>query len=104
MATPGNEDVGGLDVAVDNAFCMCGVEPVCNLNGESKEQFGFQWPTANAMLQGQPVQKLHGDERFAVLVVNFVDGADVWMIECRCCLGFALKAAECLRVFGYVIG
>ncbi len=55
------------------------------------------------MLQRQPVQKLHGDERFAVLVVNFVDGADVRMIQGRGSLGFALEAAECLRVFGYVV-
>jgi hypothetical protein len=51
-----------------------------------------------------PIQKLHGDEGFAVLVVNFVDGADVRMIQRRGSLGFALKAAECLRVFGYVVG
>jgi hypothetical protein len=33
--------------------------------------------------QREPVQKLHGDERFAVGVVDFVDGADVRMIQCR---------------------
>lgn len=33
--------------------------------------------------QREPVQKLHGDERFAVLVVGFVDRADVRMIQCR---------------------
>ena len=58
----------------------------------------------DAVLQRHAVQKLHGDERFAVLVVNFVDGADVRMIQCRGSLGFALKAAECLRVFGYLVG
>ena len=39
-----------------------------------------------------------------MLVVNFVDGTDVRMIQCRCSLGFALKAVESLRVFGYVVG
>jgi hypothetical protein len=38
-----------------------------------------------------------------VLIVNFVD-ADVRMIQCRSRLGFALKAAECRWVFGYVVG
>src|SRR5580704_633056 len=56
------------------------------------------------MLQRHPVQKLHGDERVAVLVVNLVDGADVGVIQCRGSLGFALKAAECLLVFGYIVG
>jgi hypothetical protein len=35
-----------------------------------------------------------------MLVVNFVDGADVGMIECRRGLGFALKAGERLRAEG----
>ena len=56
------------------------------------------------MLQRQPIQKLHGDERRAVLVVNFVNCADIRMIQCRGGLGFTLKAAKRLQVFGYVIG
>ena len=56
------------------------------------------------MLQRQPIQKLHGDEGFTVLIVDFVDGADVRMIQCRGGLGFAPEAGECLRVFGDVIG
>ncbi len=39
-----------------------------------------------------------------VLVVNFVDGADVRMVQGGSSLGFALKAGESLRVFGYVVG
>src|ERR1700674_1501203 len=56
------------------------------------------------MLQRQPVQKFHRDERSAVLLVNFVDRADVRMIQGRGSLGFALKAAQDLRVFGYFVG
>jgi hypothetical protein len=39
-----------------------------------------------------------------VLVVNFVDRADIRMIQCRSSFGFALKAAEDLPVFGYLVG
>ena len=35
------------------------------------------------MFQRQPVHKLHCDERFAVLIVYFVDRADVRMVQCR---------------------
>ena len=38
-----------------------------------------------------------------MLVVNFVDSTDVRMIQCRSGLGFALKASECLWIFGYVV-
>ena len=33
-----------------------------------------------------------------------MDRADVRMIQCRGGLRFALKAAECLRVSGYIVG
>jgi hypothetical protein len=83
---------------------MRGIECVGNLDGQRQNQLGFHRSPGDAMLQRQPIQKFHGDERFTVLVVNFVDGADVRMIQGRSRLGFALKAAECLRVFGYVVG
>jgi hypothetical protein len=104
VAALGHENVRGFDVAMDYAFCVCCVECVCNLKGERQDQFGVHWPTANAMLQGHSVQKLHGDERVAVLVVNLLDRADIRMIQCRSSFGFALKAAEDLRVFGYLVG
>ena len=88
----GDKDVGGLDVAVDDAFGVGCIECVGNLDGQRQNQLGFHRTPGDAVLQRQAVQKLHGDERFAVLVVNFVDGADVRMIQCGGSLGFALKA------------
>ena len=58
------------------------------------------WPIDSRRI----LEKLHSNERFAVLVVNFVDRADIGVIQCGGGLGFALEAAEGLRVFGYVVG
>ena len=55
------------------------------------------------MLQRRAVQILHGDERFAAMVVNFVDGADVGMIQCRGGFRFALETAKRLRIFGHIV-
>jgi hypothetical protein len=33
------------------------------------------------MFQRQPVQKFPGDKRLTVLVIKFIDGADVWVIN-----------------------
>jgi hypothetical protein len=33
------------------------------------------------MLQRLPVQKFHGDEALALVLANFVDGADVGMVQ-----------------------
>ena len=58
----------------------------------------------DAVLQRHAIQKLHGDERLAVLLANFVDGADVGMVQRGGGLRLALEAARGLRVFGDVVG
>jgi hypothetical protein len=88
---------------VNDAFGVGCVERIRNLDGERQDPIGVEWPTTNAMLQRHPVQKLHGDEYCAVLLVNFVDRADIWVIQGGGGLGFALKAAKGLGVFGYVV-
>jgi hypothetical protein len=55
------------------------------------------------VLQGESVQKLHSDERLPVLLVNFVNRADVRMVQCRRSLGFTLEASKSLCILGYII-
>ena len=56
------------------------------------------------VLQRHAVQKLHGDERLAVLLADFVDGADVGMVQGGGSLGFTLEALQCLGVSGHFVG
>ena len=56
------------------------------------------------MLQRHAVQILHDDERLPVLLADFVDGADVGMVQGGGCLCFALKTGQGLRVLGNIIG
>ena len=100
----GDEDVGGLDVAVNDAFRVRGVERVRDLDSQREQHFQIQWPAPDSVLQRQAVEEFHGDESFAVLVVNLVNGADVRMVQGRGSFGFALKAAQGLRIFGNVVG
>ncbi len=51
-----------------------------------------------------PVQKLHGDEGLAVLLADFVDGADVGMVQSGGGLRFALEARQRLRILGNIVG
>src|SRR5271167_2233944 len=51
------------------------------------------------MLQGKTVQKFHGDERAPTVFGNFVDGADVGMIQRRGGPGFTAKSLEHLWIF-----
>ena len=101
----GDKNVGRLDVAMNNALGMRGVESVGNLRLQARATVSFSTGLpADVVLQGHAVQKFHGDECLAVLLANVVDGADVGMVQRGRGLGFALKTSECLRVAGNFLG
>ena len=104
VAAADDKNVGGLDVAMDDSFGVSGIQSIGNLNRQSKEDIHLNRLSVDAMLQRNPVQKLHGDKRLAMLVVNFIDRADVGMIQGRGRLGFALKTPESLRIAGNFVG
>jgi hypothetical protein len=56
------------------------------------------------VLQGEPVQKLHGDEGLLAALADLVDGADIWMVECGCRTSLAPKSFQGLRVQRQFIG
>ena len=58
----------------------------------------------NAMLEVHTLKKLHRDKRLSLLVVDFVDSADVGMIEGRGGFGFAFEAGQGLPVHGDIVG
>ena len=64
----------------------------------------FHWTAGNAVLQGQPVQKFHGDERLPILLRDFIDGADVGMVESRGRLRLTLETDQRLGISGQSIG
>ena len=47
--------------------------------------------------------KLHGDESLAILLTDFVDRADVGMVQRRGGLRLALETGESLRISGYLV-
>src|SRR5882672_7437266 len=89
---------------MNDALGMSGVERIGNLNANFQDVVQFYGSISDHVLQGCAVEKLHHDEGLAVLLVNLVNGADVGMVQRGGSLGFALEAAECLRIFGNVVG
>src|SRR6266852_2956574 len=83
---------------------MGSVQSIGDLDSQIEHRLDFQRLATDLAPEGLPLQQFHGDEGSSLGLVNLVDGADVRMIQGRGSLGFALKTAECLRVFGYVIG
>ena len=56
------------------------------------------------MLQRHVVQKLHDEERMAVLLPDFIDRTDIGMVKSRGGLRLPLETGQDLGVFGDVIG
>ena len=104
MTAPGYEDVSGFDVAMNHAGRMGCIESIGNVDGNGEQDFRFECFASDAMAQGDTVKKLHNDKGPPGFFANLIDGAYIWMIESRGCLGFSLEASQSLGVVGDIIG
>jgi hypothetical protein len=81
VAALGHKDVRRLDVPVNDSLVVGSTECVCHLNPPFKHLLKRQRLAGNAMLQRGTFHEFHGNKRLAVLLVNFVDRANVGMIQ-----------------------
>jgi hypothetical protein len=81
MTALGDENIGGLYVAVNNSLGMSGIERVGDLDREREEQVRFHRTIADAVFQRHAVEKLHDDEGFPVVLADLVNRADVRVIQ-----------------------
>jgi hypothetical protein len=94
-----DKDVSGLNVAVDDALGVSGVESVGDFAANVEQNFHVKRTTHDEMLEGLTVEKFQGDERFSIFVANVVDGADAGVIQGGNGLRFPLETFQCLRIF-----
>ena len=87
-----------------NAFAVGGIEGISNFDSECQQHVGFQRTPRDAVLERDTVQELHDDERMPIVLADLVNCADVRMIQRRGSLGFALEAAQRLRVLRNIVG
>ena len=99
----GDENVGGFDVAMNDAFAVSGIERIGNLDGNRDNALRIQGACGDQVFQRHAIQVLHGDERLAFVAPDFVDGADIGVIERRCASCFAAKTFQGMRVPGCVL-
>jgi hypothetical protein len=59
---------------------MSGIQPFSYANRYIQQRFQFHGPTSDDVFQGLAFQKFHGNEGFAVIFSDVVDGANVRMI------------------------
>jgi len=94
LSTRSDEEVGRLDVAMNDALQVSGVKRVSSLNSEGQSFVERKRLTGDGVLEGLAVQKFHDDERMAVFFADFINGADVRVIESGGGLRFALETFE----------
>ena len=80
VAAPGHKIIGRLDVAVDDAFCMSGVESVCNFAGDLEDALQIHRAAVDEMFQRVAIEKFHGDKGARIMFTDIIDGANVGMI------------------------
>ena len=83
------EYVRWLDVPVDNSFSVRRIERVSNLNTQIEHGFNFQRSAIDQVTKRLSLQQFHRDESSAINFIDFVDRADVRMIQRGSRTGFA---------------
>ena len=98
LASARDEDVCRLDVAVDDAARVGGIQRVGDVNAQFQEVVDGQGPLADAMLQRPAVEQLHHEEPLAVVLADVEERADVGVIQRRGDACLALEAFDRLRI------
>jgi hypothetical protein len=72
-----DHDVGGLQIAVDDAFVVGRLERLCNLQAETQCVFDRQRAAFKLLLEGFALDELHRDMDRDVLLIEPCGGASL---------------------------
>ena len=81
MPALGHEDIRGLDVSVNDALLVRRIQRVGDLDRQVEQRLNLERLAFDQVPEGLPFQQLHGNEWLAFVLADFVDGADVGMVE-----------------------
>src|SRR5205823_14806708 len=96
-----DEDVSRLNVAMNNAARVSRIQCISDFNAQLEQRVNIEAALRNAMSQARAFQVLHSDEASAQAFANFIDRADVRVIDRRGGPGFAAEALENAGVVRY---
>src|SRR5690349_4138007 len=98
MITLGDENVGGLNVAMNDALLMRRVEGVGDFGGDTEQGLELHGTARDGVFERLALKIFHGDEAFFVVLTDFVDGTNVGMVQGGGRAGFTPKSFKGLRV------
>jgi hypothetical protein len=68
----GDENIGRLDVPVDDALAVRRIEPLGNLHADVERGIDGQRALLEPTLQRLAIEKFHCDEKLPVVLIDFV--------------------------------
>ena len=98
-----DEHEGKPFIAMEHAARVRCLQGVRDLRSEVEQGFELQRTRAQPLLERFTLEKLHGDEGAAAVLVHVVDRADVGVLEGRCRAGLTLQALEGVVVAGEIL-
>ncbi len=98
VAALGNENVCGLNVAMNDSSHMRRIQRIGYLNCKTEQHFTFNWLAADALFQRHAIQIFHGDETQIAVSADLVERANVGMVQCRRRARLAAKSLQSLRI------
>ena len=104
MAAIGNEKIGRLDVAMNDAFGVSRIQRIGDFDAQVNQAVSFERTAQYRFPQSLAFEVLHHDEARPLMFADFVNGADVGMIQGGRGAGFAAKTFEGLRVMRDIVG
>lgn len=104
LVAGGYEDVRRLDIAVDDAGSVRGVERIRDLDSPLQCLIDLYWVPLDAVLQRCALQAPHDDEALVMVFAYVMDDADVGMVEGGGSPSFALETLQYLPIFAKFIG
>ena len=102
LALFGQHQIGGFDVAVNDPLAVSRLQALGGLGGDVDYLVELERAIVDFVLDGPSRDEGHGEKGLSLGLVDFIDGANVGMVECRRGLGFAQEAFLGFGVFNDV--
>src|SRR5205823_8498626 len=97
-----DEDVGRLDVTMNDALGMRGFESLGELNADIEQTIKWQRRTEQLVIKALAFEQFHRNKGLPVRVFNRVDGTNIRVIQGRGGAGLEQKAIKRSGVAGHV--
>jgi len=104
VAARGDENIGGLDIAMQDALGVGGVERVSDVDADVQQAVEFQRRTVDQVFERGAFHELHNQECAAIFFADIVDSADIGVIQRGSSFGFAAESLQRCGIPGERIG